>query len=140
MLIRLNEDRWNDETQSLLEKAVQISDGKPIVVILSERVFTFLDPETEEIGKIVSRAEEKMKAALSGMPDFSYYSLPEDECGLVILKNAVITLLTKEEARWGEDVPKEGIFELLIYRQMAIEACEKGEVIAVYVPDKEQTA
>jgi hypothetical protein len=137
MLVKLIENKWNEETEKVLKDARKISDDKPIVAILSDKVFTYIDPDTDDIQEIVSRCKEKMNAAISGAPDFSYLSLPEDECGLVSLNDIILTHLTKEEAKWGENVPREAMIDLIIYRQMAIEACEKGEIIAVYIPDKE---
>ena len=74
-------------------------------------------------------------------PGFFIYAATEDECSLVELNNCIITYLTKEEAERIDAVQGETMIEQLVYREMTIEACERYEVIAVYIPDnKEQNS
>ena len=57
------------------------------------------------------------------------------------MNNCIITYLTKEEAERIDAVQGETMIEQLVYREMTIEACERYEVIAVYIPDnKEQNS
>ena len=67
MLVKLIDNKWNKETEKVLEDARKISDDKPIVAILSDKVFTYIDPDTDDIQEIVSRCKEKMNAAKEKM-------------------------------------------------------------------------
>ena len=137
MLVKLLENEWNDETQKLLDKAFAISYGDSTIAILSERVFTYLNHETDNVDEIVEECKNRMEAVLSTHPDFSYQPLDEDDCGLVVLENGmIITMLYGEEAKNEEGKEQPPMGELMIYRGMGLYACEQEKVIAVFIPDE----
>ena len=76
ILIKLKEDKWIDKTKETLAAARKISDDKPVVGILSDKDFTFVDNDTDDPDVIVSRCQDLMKRALGGNPDFSYMPQP----------------------------------------------------------------
>lgn len=128
---------WNEETEKVMNEARRLSEDRSVVGILSDRVFTYLVAKGQTVEEAVKECHDHMAEARSVMPDFTYQ--PLDDCGIVYLNNGMIcTYLSKEEARWGGPVPREDVFELLIYRAMAQEAAENDRVIAVFLPEKKE--
>ncbi len=136
MLKILMEELWNEETEKVMNEARRLSEDRSVVGVLGDRVFTYLVAKGQTVEEAVKGCQDHMAEARSTMPDFTYQ--PLDDCGLVYLSNGLIcTYLSKEEARWGDEVPRDDVFELLIYRAMAQEAAEKDNVIAVWIPETE---
>ena len=130
----LMEELWNESTERTMKEARRLCEDRSIVGVLGDRVFTYLVAKGQSTEETVKGCQDHMTEARSTMPDFTYQ--PLEDCGLVYLNNGLIcTYLTKEEARWGEHVPKDDVFELLIYRAMAQEAAENNNVIAVWIPE-----
>lgn len=134
MLKIIMPEKWTDKHQKLLDDIRSFCQPDSIVAILGERTFTFLKHDTDDVDEMISRCKKNMHEADSTMPDFTY--LPLDEGGLVYLDNGNIAVyLNKEEARWGDKVPKEDFVELLVYRAMCQEAARLGQLIALDIPE-----
>lgn len=137
MIKVLMEELWNKKTEELMKEARRLCEDRSIIGILADKVFTYVKAGEEDPEKAAQLCRDNMAEARSTMPDFTYQ--PLDDCGLVYLENGLIcTYLTKEEARWGENIPRDDFFELMIYRAMAQKAADDNNVIAVWIPEKKE--
>ena len=137
MLVKLIEEKWNENTEELLKNVRAISFPDAIIAILTEKAFTYANNDGRPVEKVVAEVKEHMADARSTMPDFSYWPMEDGKSALVYLSNGMIcTYLNEEETKWPGKVPHDAMGELLIYRAMCQEAAELDEIIALDIPEK----
>lgn len=90
---------------------------------LGEGIFVMLEEESKNANMLRAKAMEQMEAALCQHPDFSTYNM-DDGYAMVCMNVGVFAISPGP-------CPDPGFELYLILRNRCLEACERGEVLAV---------
>ena len=137
MIKVLNDERYNEKIEKLIERAYRISRKDACIAVLDDKVFTYLMYSDDE-NVLIDNCKKQMSDALNCMPDSQYVvdDYEDKLTAMVVLNNGlIITMLDDDEIKWKDRVPEEEFHEYFVYRQMGLDACKRGDIIALFIPE-----
>ena len=131
-VIVFDEEKFTAAAKETLQHMMHYVNKARPVTLLAERCAVIVHSGSSETDEVLRASAEQAQEVAGSMPDFQTFVM-DDRCGLVWLTNGpAAVFIPKEEVNGAKEIPFGMAFE---YRFAGLEACERNEVIAAFIPE-----